>query len=344
VSTATPAPPPMASELGVPLSVLDLATVAEGSTDADALRRSIALATRAEALGFHRFWVAEHHNMPAVASSAPDLLVAHVAQATVTLRVGSGGVMLPNHPPLVVAERFGMLEALHPGRIDLGIGRAPGTDQRTARALRRAADTIHGEAFLQQLAELEAFALDDVPADHPFAGIRAVPGGALPPIWLLGSSGFSAQVAALTSRPFSFAYHFAPDGLAEALRLYRERFVASDDLPAPYVMLGVDVVCAPTDDEAQHLAGSGRLMRRWLRRGDLRPVPTPETALAELGPPEPGRRSTSVVGSPDTVRRGLRDLLDRTGVQELMVSGVFHDAGAQARSLELVAETTGLAA
>ncbi len=342
MSTAQPSPPRVASELGVPLSVLDLASVAAGATDAQALHRSVDLARHADALGYHRFWVAEHHNMPAVASSAPDLLMAHVAQQTSTIRVGAGGVMLPNHAPLVVAERFGMLEAFHPGRIDLGIGRAPGTDQRTARALRRAPDTLHGDAFLAQLAELEGFVLDTLPADHPFADIRAVPGGSLPPVWLLGSSGFSAQVAALTSRPFSFAYHFAPQGLDEALHLYRSRFRPSDDLPEPYAMLGVNVVCAPTDDEAQHLAGSGRLMRRWLRQGRLQPVPTPETAAAELGPPDPHRRTTSVVGSPDTVVAGLVDLLGRTGVQELMVSGVFHDADAQVRSLELVATATGL--
>ena len=342
MSTALPSPPRVASELGVPLSVLDLASVAEGAADSEALRRSVALAQHVEQLGYHRFWVAEHHNMPAVASSAPDLLMAHVAQATSSIRVGSGGVMLPNHAPLVVAERFGMLEAFHPGRIDLGIGRAPGTDQRTARALRRAPDTIHGEAFLAQLAELEGFTLDTIPADHPFAGIRAVPGGALPPIWLLGSSGFSAQVAALTSRPFSFAYHFAPQGLDEALHLYRSRFRPSEALPEPHVMLGVNVVCAPTDDEAQFLAGSGRLMRRWLRMGDLRPVPTPETAREVLGPPDPDRETTGVVGSPETVVAGLADLLERTEVQELMISGVFHDAEAQARSLELLATAAGL--
>ena len=343
MSTAQPTPPRMAAELGVPLSVLDLASVAEGASDAQALHRSVDLARHADGLGYHRFWVAEHHNMPAVASSSPDLLMAHVAQQTTAIRVGAGGVMLPNHAPLVVAERFGMLEAFHPGRIDLGIGRAPGTDQRTARALRRAPDTIHGDAFLAQLAELEGFALHTLPADHPFADIRAVPGGALPPVWLLGSSGFSAQVAALTSRPFSFAYHFAPQGLDEALHLYRSRFRPSEDLPEPYVMLGVNVVCAPTDDQAQYLAGSGRLMRRWLRQGRLQPVPTPETAAAELGNPDPDRETTSVVGSPETVVAGLRDLLDRTGVQELMLSGVLHDADAQQDSLELVATTAGLA-
>jgi luciferase family oxidoreductase group 1 len=339
---AQPAPPTVAAELGVPLSVLDLASVAEGATHREALLRTEAVAKQAEALGYHRLWVAEHHNMPAVASSAPDVLVAHLGAVTDRIRLGSGGVMLPNHAPLVVAERFAMLEHLHPGRIDLGIGRAPGTDQRTAQALRRAADTIHGDAFLQQLAELEAFALDTVPADHPYAGIHAVPGGVLPPMWLLGSSGFSAQVAALTSRPFSFAYHFAPQGLEEALHLYRSRFVASDELPDPYVMLGVNVICAPTDDEAQYLAGSGRLMRRWLRTGDLRPVASPATAREALGPPDPGRPTTAMVGSPETVVAGLADLLERTGVQELMLSGVFFDGDDQTRSLELVAKAAGL--
>ena len=327
----------------IPHSVLDLSPVPQGLTPADALANSCDLAQHAERWGYRRFWLAEHHNMRGIASAATSVVIGHVAGQTRTIRVGAGGVMLPNHAPLVIAEQFGTLATLYPGRIDLGIGRAPGTDQRTARALRRAPDTIHGEAFLQQLAELEAFMRDDVPADHPFADIRAVPGGTVPPIWLLGSSGFSAQVAALTSRPFSFAYHFAPDGLQEALGLYRERFVPSDDLPEPHVMLGVNVVCAPTDHEAQRLAGSGRLMRRRLRRGDLQRVPSPETALAELGPPDPAQPGTSVVGSPDTVRRGLAELVERTGVQELMVSSVFHDGADHVTSLELVAGATGLA-
>ncbi len=342
-----PAPAPVAAELGVPLSVLDLASVAEGATDAQALHRSVALAQHAERLGYHRIWVAEHHNMPAVASSAPDVLMAHVAQATSTIRVGSGGVMLPNHAPLVVAERFGMLEAFHPGRIDLGIGRAPGTDQRTARALRRATDTISGELFLQQLAEVEAFMLDTIPADHPFAGIRAVPGGTCPPIWLLGSSAFSAQVAALTSRPFSFAYHFAPDLLHEALRLYRERFEPSDQLPEPYAMLGVNVICAPTDEQARYLAGSGQLMFARMQRGDLAPVPSPETAAAHDWDDRERalvakRAATAVIGSPATVVAGLQSLLEDTDVQELMVSGIFHGEQAQSDSLSLVADAAGL--
>lgn len=344
MTSALPTPPPVAAELGVPLSLLDLASVADNATDAEALHRSVAAARHAEALGYHRFWVAEHHNMPGVASSAPDLLMAHAAAATERIRVGSGGVMLPNHAPLIVAERFGMLEAFHPGRIDLGVGRAPGTDQRTAHALRRPPETLQGDAFLQQLAQLQAFCLDDVPADHTYAGIRAVPGGVLPPIWLLGSSSFSAQVAALTGRPFSFAFHFAPDGLDLALQTYREHFRPSEDLPEPYVMLGVNVICADTDDEAAHLAGSGRLMKALLRRGDLRRVAPPEAAAADpsVGPATAGPTRTGVIGSPDTVVAGLQALLERTGVQELIVSGIFHSGEAQRHSLELVADAVGL--
>lgn len=334
----------------IPLSVLDLATVASGSTERDALRRSVDLARHAEALGFRRIWVAEHHGMPAVASSAPDLLIAHMASATSTIRVGSGGVMLPNHAPLVVAERFATLEAFHPGRIDLGIGRAPGTDPRTSWALRRNHQVIQGEAFVQEVRDVMAFFDGDFPADHEHAGMQAVPGAGLrPPVWLLGSSTFSAQVAALLGRPFAFAYHFAPPHLDEALAVYRERFRPSADLPAPHAMVAVTVIAADTDAEARTLARSGALSMVRLRSGDLRPLPSPEEAAAHpwsMVEEDMAEQLTAswVVGTPGQCVEGLQRLLDRTAADELMLAGHVWDPVAHRRSLSLVADAWGLAA
>ena len=230
------------TSLGVPLSVLDLAPVAEGSTPAAALAATADYARTVEALGYHRYWVAEHHGMPGIASSSPPVLLAHVAAATHSIRLGSGGVMLPNHAPLVVAEQFGMLEALHPGRIDLGLGRAPGTDPVTAHAIRR--QRLDGpDEFPSQLAELVGYFDGSIPDDHPFSRIEATPAhGYRPAIWLLGSSDFSATLAGRLGLPFSFAYHFAPAGLETALAAYRAAFDPSDDCPEPYVMLGVSIV------------------------------------------------------------------------------------------------------
>src|SRR3954454_6776654 len=237
----------------VPLSVLDLAPVATGGTVGDALRNSLDLARHVERLGYVRHWVAEHHNMPGIASSAPAVLIAHLATATTTLRVGSGGVMLPNHSPLVIAEQFGMLEALHPGRIDLGIGRAPGTDQATASALRRRLDPS-ADDLPSLLAELRAFFAGTFPR------IDAVPGkGNAPAVWLLGSSDFSARLAGELGLPFSFAHHFMPQNTEPALDLYRRSFQPSDTLAKPYVMIGVAAVCAETDERARWLHGSARL-------------------------------------------------------------------------------------
>src|SRR5262245_21846596 len=232
-----------------PLSVLDLAPVATGSTVGDALRNSLDLARHAERLGYHRHWVAEHHNMPGIASSAPAVLIAHLASATSTLRVGSGGVMLPNHQPLVIAEQFGMLEALHPGRIDLGIGRAPGTDQITAYALRRSLDPA-ADDLPTQLGELIAF------FSGTFPRIKSVPGeGNMPAIWLLGSSDFSARLAGELGLPFSFAHHFMPQNTVPALEIYRSYFTPSPALAEPYAMVGVAVVCAESDEHARWLHG-----------------------------------------------------------------------------------------
>ncbi|MBW3618923.1 MAG: LLM class flavin-dependent oxidoreductase [Actinobacteria bacterium] len=338
---------PSATAVGVPLAVLDLASVASDATPREALLRSTELARSVEALGYGRFWVAEHHTMPAVASSAPEVLLAHVATATTTIRVGSAGVMLPNHPPLMVAERFGMLEALHPGRIDLGIGRAPGTDQRTAGALRRAEGVIDGPAFVDEVQELARWFTGDFPAGHPYAGLAAVPGGARPPFWLLGSSGFSAQVAAVLGQRFSFAYHFAPDHLLPALTLYRERFSPSDDLDAPYASMGVSVICAETDEEASRLARVPALAMVRMARNERLPVPTLEEAeAAELDPREEAfaahRLSTYVIGAPDRVVAELAELVRRTDVQELVLTGLFSDPEAQRRSYALVARAAGL--
>jgi len=229
----------------VPLSVLDLAPVPEGGSAGDALRATIDLARHADQLGFRRFWVAEHHNMPGVASSAPPVLVGSIADATESIRVGSGGVMLPNHVSLVVAEQFGMLEALHPGRIDLGIGRAPGTDQATAAALRRSPEALGADDFPDQLMDLLGFFTGRWPENHPFARITATPGrGNLPAMWLLGSSGYSAQVAGMLGLPFAFAHHFMPQNTLPALDLYRKSFRPSAELDKPYSMIAAGVICA----------------------------------------------------------------------------------------------------
>jgi luciferase family oxidoreductase group 1 len=319
-----------------PLSVLDLATVAEGSTPAQALAETTELARVVEGLGYRRIWVAEHHGMPAVASSAPAVLVAHLAAATSTIRVGSGGVMLPNHAPLVVAEQFGTLEALHPGRVDLGIGRAPGTDQVTARALRRTAD-VGAERFPDDLVELLGYFSG--PLGHP----QAVPGrGYRPEVWLLGSSVFSARLAGLLGLPFSFAHHFSPQYTEPALAEYRSSFRPSGVLRAPYAMVAVAVVCAPTADEAYWLAGPSALSVLHLRTNRLGPLPTPETAAAyrytdaerEL---VASIMATHVVGEPQVVTASLAELAARTGADELMVTTRVHGQADRLRSFELVA-------
>ena len=331
----------------MPLSVLDLAPVASGSTPSDALADSTELAGRAEQLGYTRLWVAEHHNMPGIASSAPAVLIAHLASATGRIRVGSGGVMLPNHPPLVVAEQFGMLEALHPGRIDLGIGRAPGTDQVTAAALRRTANALSAEDFPQQLMDLLGFFTGTFPPGHPYGGITAVPGlGNMPSIWLLGSSGYSAQVAGLLGLPFAFAHHFSAEHTIPALRLYRETFRPSGSLREPYALIGVAVICAETDERARWLAGPGILSFVRLRAGRPGTFPTPEEAAAhpytasERAIAE-HRLANQVIGSPDVVRDGLEELVAATGADELMITTMVHDHDDRLRSYELIAEAAG---
>ena len=324
----------------VPLSVLDLAGVGRGCTPAEALAQTTHLAGVAESLGYRRIWVAEHHGMPAVASSAPAVLIGHLADATTSIRIGAGGVMLPNHAPLTVAEQFATLEALHPGRIDLGLGRAPGTDPATARALRRRAE-LSADTFPEDVVELISYLADtDGPPTHP----APVPGrGYLPETWLLGSSTFSAQLAGLLGLPFSFAYHFSPAQLDDALDRYRSTFRPSILLDRPRAMVAVSVLCAPSDEEARWLAGPSALTILQLRSGRLGPIGTPEEAAAYRYTPEERTvveqvTSTHLIGDPGSVQRGLIDLARRTGADELMVSTRAHSLEARVQSLSLVAE------
>jgi luciferase family oxidoreductase group 1 len=322
----------------VPFSVLDLAPVPEGSSVSDSLRNTLDLARRVEALGYSRFWLAEHHNMVGIASAATAVLVGHVAGGTKTIRVGSGGVMLPNHSPLVVAEQFGTLEALYPGRIDLGLGRAPGTDQLTMRALRRNFAAAP-EDFPRDVEELRAYF---APAR---AGqlVRAVPGAGLEvPLWLLGSSLYSARLAAELGLPFAFASHFAPDYLTHALEVYREGFRPSRQLKEPYAMACLNVFAAETDEEARRLFTSLQQAFVNLRRGRPGQLPPPVETLEgvasdmELAGAGHALRY-SVVGAPATVRRGIESFLHLTGVDELMLTSQIFDHAARLRSFEIVA-------
>ncbi len=323
----------------VQLSVLDLSPVAEGSDTGQALRNSIDLARHAERLGYRRYWMAEHHNMVGIASAATSVALAHVAAATSTIRVGAGGIMLPNHAPLVIAEQFGTLEALHPGRIDLGLGRAPGSDQITARALRR---TLAGDAdrFPEDVLELMAYF---EPA-QPGQAVRAVPGEGLRlPTWILGSSLFGAQLAAAFGLPYAFASHFAPDAMMQAIEVYRRQFKPSDRLDKPYVMLGMGVFAAATDAEAARLFSSQQQAFARLRSGRPGKLPPPvDDIRAVLSPMEQATvdhaLSCSVVGSPETVRNGLAEFAARTGADELMVTASIFDPAARVRSFEILAE------
>ena len=326
----------------VNLSVLDLAPVSDGFTAADALRNSLELSRHVERLGYRRHWVAEHHNMPGIASSAPAVLMGHLAQVTSTIRIGAGGVMLPNHAPLAVAEQFGMLEALHPGRIDLGIGRAPGTDGLTASALRRGTRPGPTDEFPEQLSQLLGFFGRGFAEGHPYRAITAVPaGGYRPAMWMLGSSDYGAQVAAALGWPYSFAHHFAAEGTDVAMQVYRDNFRPSADLDRPYSMIGVSVLCAETNERARYLAGSGLLAFVRLRTGRPGLYPTPEAAaLYEYSPMEQRmvehRMTSQVIGSPSTVRAGLQALVDRTGVDELMILTMAHGQNDRLASYEML--------
>jgi luciferase family oxidoreductase group 1 len=320
------------------LSVLDQSPVSEGSTGADALRNSIDLARHTEGLGYERYWIAEHHGTPMLASAAPEILIAEIAAATSRIRVGSGGVMLPHYSPLKVAEVFSMLSGLHPGRIDLGIGRAPGTDPPTMFALQRDRRQASPDDFPEQLAELLALLEDDLPPGHPFARLTALPGGPeRPEVWLLGSSPQSAIWAAELGLPYSFADFINPKG-AELAQLYRDRFQPSTRRDTPWVAAAVSTICAETDEDAERLASSARMAIALLHTGRLIPVPRVETALAFFDArevPPSGRRA--VVGAPHTVRAGLEEVAQDYGADELMLVTIVHDHDARKRSYELVA-------
>jgi luciferase family oxidoreductase group 1 len=322
----------------IPFSVLDLAPVVKGGTPAEAFRNTLDLARHVEQLGFNRYWLAEHHNMPGIASSATAVVIAHVAAGTSRIRVGAGGIMLPNHPPLVIAEQFGTLESLHPGRIDLGLGRAPGTDAVTTRALRR--DPFAGaEQFPNDVREL----IDYFRPVGPGQKVRAVPGAGLDvPVWLLGSSLYSAELAARMGLPFAFASHFAPDYLLAALDAYRRSFAPSDRLPAPYAMAAINIVAAESDEEARRLFTSVQQQFINVRRGvpgrlqDPAEV-DPSTWTAEDRAAVGHVLHYAVVGSPGTVRAGLDRFLELTAVDELMVTAHVFAHEARKRSFEIVA-------
>jgi luciferase family oxidoreductase group 1 len=322
----------------VPFSILDLSPIPEGATASVALANSLDLAQHAEAWGYHRYWLAEHHNMPGIASAATSIVIAHIAGGTKTIRVGSGGIMLPNHSPLVIAEQFGTLASLFPGRIDLGLGRAPGTDQPTARALRRDVATA-SDRFPEDVLELQHYFADPGPNQK----IRAIPGAGLRvPIWLLGSSLFSAQLAAHFGLPFAFASHFAPADMLEALKLYRQLFKPSEQLAQPYAMLGINIIAAATDDEARRQFSSLQQSFTWLRRGMPGQVPPPVDDIdAFWSPAEKALASqtllVSAVGSPETVTRRVQNVLDLAHPDELIITAHIYDHKARLDSFERVA-------
>lgn len=325
------------------LSLLDLSPVPDGVTTRQALANTRDLAQHAERLGYHRYWLAEHHNMPGIASAATSVVIGNVAGATSRIRVGAGGIMLPNHSPLVIAEQFGTLAELYPGRIDLGLGRAPGTDQLTAHALRR---SLSGDVnqFPNDVLELMAYFRPAEPGQR----VRAVPGeGTNVPVWILGSSLYGAQLAAALGLPYAFASHFAPAELDRALEVYRTRFEPSEHLDKPYVMLGVNVVAAPTDEEAAYLFSSLQQAFVNLRSGRPGKLPAPvENFAAQIDPMAKAMLdqalTCAIVGSPEKVRTGLNAFIERTGADELMVTAQVHDHAARVRSFELLAEAHGL--
>jgi len=325
-----------------PLSILDVSPVPAGSTEAQALRNTIDLARLADRLGYHRYWLAEHHGGALVASSSPEILIGHVAAATERIRVGAGGIMLPNHSALRVAEQFKVLEALHSGRIDLGIGRAPGTDQLTAYALHRSREALVAADFPEQLAELLAFAgTREWPEDHHFKTVRAAPIETdLPPIFLLGSSDYSAQLAAAAGFAFAFAAHINPFPAIAALRAYRDQFKPSPERSEPYAILAHSVICAETDDEAQRVAAPARVAFRRLRQGRAAPIPTIEEALREDRPADSRQEGTRrmIVGDPSHVRESLEALADEGEADELMVTTNTHGHDARRRSAGLLAD------
>jgi luciferase family oxidoreductase group 1 len=321
----------------VPFSILDLSPVCEGSDAAQSFRNSLALAQHAEKLGYTRYWLAEHHGMPGIASAATSTLLAYIGAGTSTIRIGAGGVMLPNHSPLVIAEQFGTLESLYPGRIDLGLGRAPGSDQRTAQALRRNLSS-DSDQFPQDVIELMDFM-----SPEPRQPVRAVPGRGLQvPVWILGSSTFGAQLAAHLGLPYAFASHFAPQQLMQAIQIYRDTFKPSAQLQKPHVMLGFNVFAADTDAQAEYLASSWQQAFVNLRSGRPGKLPPPvDNYRQRVGPAENALLdsvlSCAAVGAPETVRAGVEAFIARTGADELMIASSMFDTGARLRSYELLA-------
>lgn len=320
------------------ISVLDLAPIPQGSTAADALHNARDLAQHAESWGYRRYWLAEHHNMVGIASAATAVVIGHVAAGTRHIRVGSGGIMLPNHSPLAVAEQFGTLAALFPGRIDLGLGRAPGSDQRTMQALRR--DPSSADRFPHDVVELQSYFQPAVPNQ----AVRAVPGEGLDvPIWLLGSSLYSAQLAAMLGLPFAFASHFAPDLMDAAVSIYRERFEPSDAVPHPYVMLGLNVFAADEDREAKRLFTSAQQQFMMLRRGNPGKLKPPVESMDVLWTPTEAANiahalSAAVVGGPETVRGGLEQFIERHRPDELLIASQIYDHDARRRSFTIASE------
>ena len=330
------------------LSVLDLVPVGTGFSSAQAVRNSVDLAQLADRLGYSRYWLAEHHNMPGIASSAPEILIGHLAGVTSNIRVGSGGIMLPNHSPLKVAETFMLLEALYPGRIDLGIGRAPGTDGATALALRRSRARLSADDFPEQLAELLAFATGTFPDGHPFQSVRAVPvDSTLPPIWLLGSSDFGAQAAAALGVGFAFAAHINPGMAVAAIHAYRQGFMPSADLREPRTILTLSVICAESDQHATYLASSLDLTYLLLRTNRPGKLPSPAEALAypytatERAVVD-ASRARFIAGSPATVKSRIDELVAETGADEVMITTMVYDHAERLQSYRLLAEAFGL--
>jgi luciferase family oxidoreductase group 1 len=332
----------------IPLSVLDLSPVTTGTPGSAALRNSLDLAQLADRLGYTRYWLAEHHNLASIASSAPDIMIGQVAAVTSRIRVGSGGVMLVNHPPLMVAERFKVLEALFPGRIDLGLGRAPGTDPVTSYALRRRQDAREGDDFLERFQELVLLERGGFPAEHPFRNVHAMPADvALPPIWLLGSSGYSAELAAAVGMGFAFAHHFAEHDAASAMLSYRAHFKPSAALPEPRAILAVAAIAADSEAEAERIASSADLHFVRRARGEFEPLASPEEAAAFPYAPVDRQwiarqRERLVVGSADQVKGRLLALLQAASADELMITTMVYDHAARRRSYELLAEAFGL--
>lgn len=346
-NTAPPNTGVQARDAGqLPLSVLDLAMVADGATTAQALADTTAMAKRVESLGYARFWVAEHHNTTTVASTVPAVLVAHLAAATTSIKVGSGGVMLPNHAPLAIAEQFAMLEALHPGRIDLGVGRAPGTDRPTALALRRTAENRDDEDFPRNLLDVMGLLGDERTERGLWQHFRATPvADSGPDIILLGSSGFSAQLAGILGLRFAFAHHFDMGGTVQAVRIYRDSFEPSTSLAEPYTIVSASTIAADSHKRAEWLAGPARLRRYGMRTGRLLPLLSPDDAARHPDFPQAtAMASSSILGTADDVLAGLNDLVGRTGASELMLHTATHALDERLDSLELIAEAWASAA